>query len=87
MMAEKTQKTNSIGVEFNLFIRHVDSLKETLPLTMMVLEGVGIEHTKTVEEFEKINCNVNFSYNDSCEHSHVYFGEKNQECWIEDGVV
>lgn len=48
----------TIGDEVNLFVRHIDSLQETLPLTMLLIQEVGREYRKKVEEFEEKNCTV-----------------------------
>lgn len=56
--SEKIATSPSIGDEVNLFVRHIDSLQETLPLTMLLIQEVGKEYRKKVEEFEEKNCTV-----------------------------
>lgn len=56
--SEKAATSPTIGDEVNLFVRHIDSLQETLPLTMLFIHEVGMTYQKKVEEFEEKNCTV-----------------------------
>jgi len=57
-MNDHVQAAHSIGEEVNLFVRHVDSLRETLPMTMMVMQLMGDDLAKKLEAFEGENCTV-----------------------------
>ena len=57
-MTDTSTITESIGEEINLFMRHIDSLHETLPMTMFVIQEAGKKFSKTLEDFEKENCSV-----------------------------
>jgi hypothetical protein len=48
----------SIGDEINLFVRHIDSLRETLPMTMVLIQEVGKESSRELTAFESENCTV-----------------------------
>ena len=53
--ADMLEKT--IGDEIQLFVAHIDSLQKTLPLTMLVIQHVGKDQRKKLEDFEEKNCN------------------------------
>jgi hypothetical protein len=55
-MIETLTQTPSISEEINLFTHHIDSLRETLPMTMILIQDVGKSFYKKLEEFEKNNC-------------------------------
>lgn len=57
-MNDKTSPIPTIGDEVNMFVRHIDSLRGTLPITMLFIQEVGTEYRKRVEEFEEKNCTV-----------------------------
>lgn len=57
-MTETITASQSIGDEINLFVRHIDSLRETLPMTMFVIQGVGKKFSSELEKFETDNCTV-----------------------------
>lgn len=57
-MTENLKKINQFGKEITLFAQHIESLRETLPLTMMLVQRVGVEVTKELEKFEVENCEI-----------------------------
>ena len=57
-MAIKSKNIETITDEVNLFIRHIESLRETLPMTMTVLQAVGKNFETLLHDFENKNCSV-----------------------------
>lgn len=57
-MTEATTPKQSIGDEINLFVRHIDSLRETLPMTMFVIQEVGKNFSSELEKFETDHCTI-----------------------------
>jgi len=48
----------SIRAEVELFTEHMESLSDSTPLVITVLQGVGKEFKKAYDEFEAANCQV-----------------------------
>ena len=48
----------SIGHEVSNFIKHIDSLADTLPLAMLAIQGARKAAGVAIEEFEKDHCKV-----------------------------
>ena len=57
-MTETITANQTIGDEINLFVRHIDSLRETLPMTMMIIQEVGKKFSSELEKFESDNCSI-----------------------------
>jgi hypothetical protein len=51
-------KKPSIGREVHSFIKHIDSLADTLPLAMLAIQGARKEAVNAIEEFERDHCDV-----------------------------
>ncbi len=63
-MNDDSSPALSIGEEISLFIRHIDSLAETLPLSMVVIQEVGKGVAKRLEQFESNHCIITGDDND-----------------------
>ena len=48
----------SIGREVHSFIKHIDSLADTLPLAMLAIQGARGEAVNAIEEFTRDHCEV-----------------------------
>jgi hypothetical protein len=55
-MTEGEQEQLLIGAEVTAFASHIDSLRQTLPMTMMLIQAFNAEAQKKLTEFEDVNC-------------------------------
>ncbi|HVS27899.1 MAG TPA: hypothetical protein VHE58_11510 [Burkholderiales bacterium] len=57
-MSEKSKLEASIENEVHLFTRHIDSLVDTLPAAMVLLQNTGKLLKDQLDEFEAKNCKI-----------------------------
>jgi hypothetical protein len=55
-MTEGEQEQLLIGAEVTAFASHIDSLRQTLPMTMMLIQAFNAEAQKKLTAFEDVNC-------------------------------